>query len=121
MKENILRSQIRKGVLAFDNKKFIKQVTKKFKAEIKILHHSTTIKDNYQPVLHCGSVRQAAKIKILENKNMKKEKNKNMLRTGSKAIVEFTFSFRPEFLEEGKSFFFRDGSTKVYGKILELL
>ena len=44
-----------------------------------------------------------------------------MLRTGSKAIVEFTFSFRPEFLEEGKSFFFRDGSTKGYGKILELL
>ena len=123
-KENILRSQIRKGVLAFDNEKFINQVTRKFKAEIKILHHSTTIKDNYQPVLHCGSVRQSARIKILENKTVKNSKvknNKNMLRTGSKAIVEFTFSFRPEFLETGISFFFRDGSTKGYGKILELL
>ena len=49
------------------------------------------------------------------------ETDNKKLRTGSKAIVQFTFSFRSEFLEEGISFFFRDGSTKGYGKILEVL
>ena len=120
-KEDMSRKKIIKGVLVFDNEKFIKQVSKKFKAEVKILHHSTTIRDNYQPVLHCGPIRQVAKIKILEKHNMKKDENQKRLRTGSKAIVEFTFSFRSEFLEEGTSFFFRDGATKGYGKILEIL
>ena len=126
-KEDIPRKSIIKGVLVFDNEKFTKNVSRKFKAEIKILHHTTTIRDNYQPVLHCGPIRQAARIKIIENKSMnienngKHKKNSQRLRTGSKAIVQFTFSFRSEFLEEGISFFFRDGSTKGYGKILEVL
>lgn len=119
-KEDIPREHIRKGVLVFDNEKFIKNVSKKFKAEIKILHHSTTIKDNYQPVLHCGPIRQTAKIKIIEDLTVKNTKGKN-LRTGSKAIVEFTFAYRSEFLEEGITFFFRDGATKGFGKILEII
>ena len=123
-KEDIPRKLIIKGVLVFDNKKFIKNVSRKFKAEIQILHHSTTIRNNYQPMLHCGPIRQAARINIIENQSMsteKSEKSEKRLRTGGKAIVEFTFSFRSEFLEEGVSFFFRDGSTKGYGKILEVL
>ena len=47
--------------------------------------------------------------------------NEVNLRTGSKAIVEFTFSFRSEFIEKGTNFFFRDGSTKGYGTVLEIL
>ncbi len=119
-KEDIAREHIKKGVLVFDNEKFIKNVSRKFKAEIKILHHSTTIKDNYQPVLHCGPIRQTAKIKIIEDLTVKNTKGKN-LRTGSKAIVEFTFAYRSEFLEEGVTFFFRDGATKGFGKILEII
>ncbi len=117
---DISREQIRKGVLVFDNESFKKNVTRKFKAEIKILHHSTTIRDNYQPVLHCGLIRQTAKIKILEDLTEKATNGKN-LRTGSKALVEFTFVYRSEFIEEGTTFFFRDGSTKGFGKILEIL
>ena len=116
------------------NNKFIKNVSRKFKAEINILHHTTTIRDNYQPVLHCGPIRQVAVIKILDEQVDKdkqiddkdkqiddNETDNKKLRTGSKAIVEFTFSYRSEYLEEGLSFFFRDGSTKGYGKILEIL
>lgn len=119
-KEEIAREHIKKGVLVFDNEKFIKNVSKRFRAEIKILHHSTTIRDNYQPVLHCGPIRQTAKIKIIKDLAVKNTKGKN-LRTGSKAIVEFTFAYRSEFLEEGLTFFFRDGATKGFGKILEIL
>jgi len=117
-KENLTKNQIRKGVIIIDNEDFRKNVCKKFKAKISILNHSTTITDNYQPVIHCGLVRQSARIKILETLN---NKNSNNLRTGNKAIVEFTFSYRSEYIETGTTFFFRDGNTKGYGTILELL
>lgn len=119
-KEDIPREHIKKGVLVFDNESFIKNVSRRFNAEIQILHHSTTIKDNYQPVIHCGPIRQVAKIKIIENKGSTDDKNKN-LRTGSKALVEFEFAFRSEFIEEGNTFFFRDGATKGYGTITEII
>lgn len=120
-KEEISRENIKKGVLLFDNSDFIKNVSRKFKAEIQVLNHSTTIRDNYQPVLHCGSVRQSAKLKIIDNITSISTKDKNNLRTGSKAIVEFEFSFRSEFIEEGTTFFFRDGATKGFGTILDVL
>tara|TARA_B100000902_G_scaffold396420_1_gene457367 strand:+ start:5141 stop:6403 length:1263 start_codon:yes stop_codon:yes gene_type:complete len=118
-KENLTKNQIRKGVIVMDNEDFQKNVCKKFKAKITILNHSTTISNNYQPVIHCGLVRQAARIKILETLNNKN--NNNKLRTGHKAIVEFTFSFRSEYIETDTTFFFRDGNTKGYGTITELL
>ena len=41
------------------------------------------------------------------------------LSTGNKAIVEFTFNFKSEFIEKGVTFFFRDGNTKGYGTVLD--
>ena len=32
----------------------------KFTASITILHHPTTIKKNYEPVIHCGKIAQTA-------------------------------------------------------------
>ena len=112
-KEQIFRSQITKGVLMFDDNNFKNSVSKQFRAEVLILHHSTTITDNYQPVIHCGSIRQTAKITI--------ENNDTILRTGSKANVKFTFMYKTEYLEIGQTFFFRDGATKGYGTIVEIL
>ena len=33
-----------------------------FEAEVVILHHATSIRSNYQAVVHCGVIRQAAKV-----------------------------------------------------------
>mmetsp|Transcript_25878 Transcript_25878/g.102058 ORF Transcript_25878/g.102058 Transcript_25878/m.102058 type:complete len:86 (-) Transcript_25878:47-304(-) len=33
-----------------------------FQAEVVILYHGTTIKEGYQPIVHCVTVRQAAKV-----------------------------------------------------------
>jgi len=82
-----------------------------FDASITILHHPTTIKQNYEPVIHCGSVRQSAKIC-----NMDKE----LARTGDSAIVTFKFMFRPEFIENDMKIVFRDGRTKGIGKVLRV-
>ena len=114
-KESLTRNQIRKGSIIIDNEDLKKFICRKFKANITILNHSTTISNNYQPIIHCGLVRQAAKINILDNKNEKLN-----LRTGDKALVEFTFSFRSEYIEPDNIFFFRDGNTKGYGTVLEV-
>lgn len=120
-KETLTKKQVPRGVIIVDSEKLQKNICRRFKAEITILNHSTTISNNYQPVVHCGLVRQAARIKIIENlAKDNKKKNENKLRTGNKAIVEFNFSFKSEYIEKGTTFFFRDGNTKGYGTILEI-
>ena len=82
-----------------------------FSAEIQILHHPTTIKINYEPVIHCGSVSQTAKICEMDNP---------LLRTGDKAIVKFRFKRHPEFIEKNTKLIFREGKTKGVGIIKDL-
>ena len=57
VKKEILRRHVfRKGMIMLD-----KSITPKsiydFEAEVVILHHATTIKPNYQAVIHCGVIR----------------------------------------------------------------
>jgi GTPase len=84
---------------------------KKFKAKVTILHHPTTIKINYQSVIHCGTVKQSAKIC-----NMDKE----LIRTGDSAIVTFEFLFHPVYMQKNSKIIFREGKTKGIGKVLEI-
>jgi len=107
-KETLEKKQIRKGMVLIDNvEKFKDFVTKKFTAKINVLHHSTTIKSGYSPVIHCGPIRQTASL-ILNNQ---------ILRNGDTCEVEFEFKYYPEFLEKNMTFFFRDGSTKGVGTV----
>ena len=48
------RKNIKKGMVLMKVK--ISKILENFSAIIKILHHPTTIKINYEPVIHCGSV-----------------------------------------------------------------
>lgn len=54
--EQLKRSDFRKGMVLVDKKLEPKAVWE-FKAEVLILHHATTIKENYQAVIHCGVIR----------------------------------------------------------------
>ena len=118
-KEEFCKEDIKKGTLIFSDEKFKNNVTNKFEAKITILNHSTTISNNYQPVINCGLVRQSAKLKII--KIFSDTKKNNVLRTGVSGLVEFEFSIRPEFVEKGEKFFFRDGNTKGFGEITKIL
>ena len=109
-KDTFNKQQLKKGVIAFSDEKFKNSVVRTFKANIKILHHSSTISNNYQAVIHTGQVRQAARLKILDDLDY--------LRTGDNAKVEFTFVSYPEYVEKGNTIFFRDGSTKGFGTII---
>lgn len=88
------------------------QSFRKFKAEVQILHHPTTIKVNYQPTIHCGTVRQCAKITDMD---------KPLIRTGDSALVSFEFMYKPEYIEVGQEIVFREGRTKGIGTIREIV
>ena len=92
-----------------------------FEAEVLVLYHSTTIARKYQAMLHCGCVRQTAKIVGMD---------KEFIRTGDRAIVHFAFLRHPEYVRVGSRFVFREGlfvgladgagRTKGLGKISKL-
>ena len=85
----------------------MKNVRRSFKAKITILNHSTTIGNSYQPVIHCGNIKQSAK--ICEIIDIETNKNKETLRAGDKAKIKFQFMFHPEFLENNSLLVFREG------------
>lgn len=71
-----------------------------FEAEILILHHPTTIKTNYQAMLHIGSIRQTATLMKM---------TKEVLRTGDRDRVTFKFIKYPEYIRPGDySFCWKD-------------
>ena len=84
----------------------------KFKAQVEILHHPTTIKTKYEPTIHCGIVRQVATITEMDHP---------LIRTGDKANVIFNFKYHPEYIEVGDQITFREGRTKGIGVVTEIL
>lgn len=77
---------------------------REFEASVVILHHSTTIEVGYQPVIHCGVLRQSAAIVKIEGRET--------LRTGERATVTFRFMYCPDFILPGCTFLFREGRAK---------
>ena len=110
------RKRIKKGVILISDKSMAQNIRREFMAEIKVLNHSTTISNRYSPIIHCGCIRQSASIQILEV--VKGKKGSEKLRTGNKAIVKFKFLDRSEYIEKDFTLFFRDGSTKGFGKVI---
>lgn len=104
------RSNIRKGMVLVEDPN--PKAVWEFIAEVLVLYHSTTIQSNYQPVIHCMCVRQAAKIVSLEGRDS--------LRTGDKCKVRFRFMFRPEYIKTGERLIFREGRTKGLGVVTQL-
>merc|ERR1712000_563874 len=82
-----------------------------FDAEIVVLFHSTTIRINYQPVIQCLSIRQAARIVKMST---------DVLRTGDKATVTFRFMYRPEYMHTGVRLVIREGTTRGMGVVTKL-
>jgi small GTP-binding protein len=83
-----------------------------FRAKVKILHHPTTIKKNYETMIHCGTIKQVAKIIFVEQ---------DLLRTGDQSNVIFRFKQKPEFIQKNNQIIFREGKTKGVGIVTELL
>jgi elongation factor 1-alpha len=110
-KEVLTINQIKKGMIITD-RNMIDNVYFKFRSIIKIFNTTTTnLRVGYQPVLHCRTIRQTAK--ILEVKKNEDKQNEYE--------CVFQFARNPEILEQNILFFFREGSTRGIGKIIELI
>ena len=106
----VRRSAIRRGMVLVAPE-LAPQPCWQFDAEIVVLFHSTTIRRNYQPVVQVLSVRQTARILDMD---------KEVLRTGDKAVVTFRFMYRPEFMHSGVRLVMREGTTRGMGVITKL-
>ncbi|KAJ2524784.1 hypothetical protein GGI11_000567 [Coemansia sp. RSA 2049] len=121
-----------------------------FEAEVVVLYHSTTITPRYQAMVHCGCVRQTARVLTIERvetatthsiRGVTVEVRSSgahaeadsaadtsavanghtLLRTGDRARVLFQFVRHPECLDVGSRLIFREGRTKGVGKITRIL
>ncbi|KAI8912536.1 P-loop containing nucleoside triphosphate hydrolase protein [Gorgonomyces haynaldii] len=109
--KKVKRSCITKGMVMV-SKSMEPKAVMEFEAEVLILYHSTTIGSRYQAMVHCGGVRQTARIVDLD---------KAVLRTGDRSIVRFRFMQKPEYLKVGARLLFREGRTKGLGKVTRLI
>ena len=109
-KEQIKRASIKKGMVLVD-KKLCAQTAWEFDAEVVILHHATTIKEKYQPIIHVGVVRQAASVMTM---------TKELLRPGDQGLIHFKFAYHPELIHAGMNILFREGRTKGLGVISQI-
>lgn len=94
-----------------------------FEAEITVLRsHSTTIKIGYEPVVHCCSIRQTARILEIKNKHCSRGQtdNDDVLRTGDRATVRFQFCYKPEFIRKGFRILLAEGKVKIIGKVINI-
>ena len=134
----------RKGSILTNNLDIIKYASYKYKAIIKILSHPSTVRDNFSPVIHCATIRQSARITILEIKSKpikkiqkKTNEDEDGIRNGNgkqngicvddikhiypgdTAIICLEFKFYPEIIEPNENFFLREGLCLGVGTILE--
>ena len=74
-------------------------------------NYPTTITKKYQPTINCEGISQSVKII---------EMDKEYLRSFDEANVRFKFMYKPEVVEAGSLFLFREGLTKGIGKIINV-
>ncbi|KAJ1664157.1 hypothetical protein IW140_004272 [Coemansia sp. RSA 1813] len=118
-----------------------------FEAEIVVLYHSTTITPRYQAMVHCGCVRQSARVLSITHVDTTathtvrgvdvevrsaytagnsadgsgSANGSTLLRTGDRARVLFQFIRHPECLAVDSRLIFREGRTKGVGKVIRIL
>ncbi len=105
--KKIKRSAVRKGMVLLDAN-IRPGAAWEFEAEVLVLYHGTTIREGYEPVLHCDTIRQAARVLSID---------KPIIRTGDRANIHFRFMYYPEYIKQGSRFIFREGRTKGLGRV----
>ncbi|MCY0859089.1 MAG: GTP-binding protein [Sulfolobaceae archaeon] len=107
--QGINREDLRKGMVMTKGKP---KGVRTFKANVIVLHHPTTIKTGYVSTIHLYTIRQAARFENI---------TKGLLRTGDSSEVVLHFLYKPEYVEKGQIFIFREGRTRGLGVITEIL
>lgn len=108
--KKVKRSAVRKGMVLIDAN-VRPGAVREFTAEVLVLYHGTTIRVGYEPILHCETIRQAARVLTIDSP---------IIRTGDRATIRFRFMYHPEYIKPGARFIFREGRTKGLGRIVSV-
>jgi GTPase len=99
-----------------------KNVSKKFSAAITIFgDKSFTLRQNYTPIIHCGNIRQEAKMTFDLEQKTNNENSRLQIVQGDIKVVNFEFARYAEYLEENSIFVFRSGCLHGIGYIIDIL
>jgi len=117
-KEYMTKKYIRKGMMLIKNKDLLKtNLCFRFSAAITIFNHSSTLKNNYTPMIQIGNVRQSARMMF----DIADNNGKDYISSKDYAYVTFKFINQPEFIEPYQLFVFRSDTVHGVGVILDIL
>jgi elongation factor 1-alpha len=135
-KDILKKNQICRGMVLISRTEMIRNVCFRFEAAVTIFGgHSATLRTGYSPIIHAGTIRQAAKL-ILPNELMsdeelaivstlskreRKDKAQRKIRSGDVEKVMFKFRMRPEYLDSGTVFVFRSGDIHGVGCVINVV
>lgn len=88
------------------------RAVRSFEGEILVLSHPTRISSGYEPVYHDHTVAESVKLQLLDKKYLK---------SGESGQVRMIFRYKPQFIDEGDRFVFREGKTKGIGTVTKIL
>jgi GTPase len=121
IKKKIDKRIIRKGSRIMEAPEGL---TDEFDATVKILRHSTGIREGYESVIHMENITQTAKvIKLYEDSIEPKLEeingmSNNILRMGSTGKVRMRFVQNKECIKVGTLFIFREGNCRGVGSVV---
>ena len=88
---------------------------REFEADIYVMKsQSTTIQNNYIPIVNVGNIRQAAQIIRIQG-------DKKILKTGDEGKIVFKFVHKPVFIREGQKIILTEGTIKIFGTITNVV
>jgi len=107
----VKHEEVKRGLILCD-KMIRPRAVKSFEAEIVVLNHPTRIASGYEPVFHGQTISESVKFKILDRKYLKSSEVGN---------VKMIFKYKPQFVQVGDRFVFREGKTKGIGTITKII
>jgi len=108
---NVRYEDIHKGMVLLDPSATVKP-TNRFRADIMVLYHRTTIREGYEATFHINTIRQAGRFVKL---------SKDPLRSGDRATITVEMLHRPVYLLPGQQLVFREGHTRGIGTVTEVV
>lgn len=106
-----VHEKLRKGMVLV-SEKLSPQACKEFEADIYLLFHANSISKGFQATIHVANVCQTATITYMNRKSIK---------TNERAKVRFKFLSRPEYLTVGTRLIIREGTSKGFGLVTNVI
>lgn len=91
-------------------------------AYVVVLHHPSTITRGYQAMVHCGTVKQTARIIDIRRSRRGDDDDEptHQLRSGDDGVVRLAFVRQPEWLPADTRLVLREGMSKAVGRVLAI-